>query len=295
MDKIWQLIMDELNEWLRNMLTDAILSNLRSLFDGIDTQVSWAAGELGKTPQGFNPEVFRMIQRLSENVILPIAGLVIAFFCTWELIQMIIDRNNMHDFGLADLFKWIFKTSLTIIIVTNTWNIVMAIFDVSQHVTNEAAKVIRVSNMNTAGYLENFEQMLSELGIGELFSMLMVSSLCHVAVWVIYVIIFIIVISRMIEIYLTTSVAPIPIATLLRKDASHGMGLNYIKNLCALGFQAFLIIVCIGIYSVLVRTMPLNTDGSVMLQLITLIGYTVLLCFAMFKTGSIAKSVFNAH
>lgn len=290
-DKIGDLI----NDWLRNMLTGATLSNLRDLFDGIDTQVSWAAGELGKTPQGFNPEVFRMIQRLSDNVILPIAGLVIAFFCTWELIQMIVERNNMHEFGLSDLFKWIFKTSVTIFVVTNTWKIVMGIFEISQFVTNEAAKVVSLSGMNTDAYLANFEKMMLDLNIGELLGLTIVSLLCSLAIKVIYVIIFIIVISRMIEIYLTTSIAPIPLATVLRKEGGHGMGINYIKNLCALGFQAFLIIVCIGIYSVLVRTMPLNTDGSVMLQLLTLIGYTVLLCLAMLKSGNLAKSIFNAR
>ena len=289
MDFLW----NKVTEWLKEMLIGSIMGNLTGLFDSVNEQVSEIATTVGTTPQGWNAGVFSMIQSLSETVIVPIAGIILTFVMTYELIQMIIDRNNMHDFETFMFFKWIFKTFVAVTIVTNTWNIVMAVFDVAQHVVNNAAGVI-VSNtdMDLSSVVTNMEAGLMEMEIGPLFSLWFQSLLVGIISWVLTICIFVIVYGRMIEIYLVTSIAPIPMATMSKREWGQ-MGQNYLRSLFALGFQAFLIIICVAVYAVLVQTISVDTD--VIKAIWTCIGYTVLLCFTLFKTSSLARSIFNAH
>lgn len=289
MDFLW----NKVTEWLKEMLIGSIMGNLTGLFDSVNEQVSEIATTVGTTPQGWNAGVFSMIQSLSETVIVPIAGIILTFVMTYELIQMIIDRNNMHDFETFMFFKWIFKTFVAVTIVTNTWNIVMAVFDVAQHVVNNAAGVI-VSNtdMDLSSVVTNMEARLMEMEIGPLFSLWFQSLLVGIISWVLTICTFVIVYGRMIEIYLVTSIAPIPMATMSNREWGQ-MGQNYLRSLFALGFQAFLIIICVAVYAVLVQTISVDTD--VIKAIWTCIGYTVLLCFTLFKTSSLARSIFNAH
>ena len=289
MDFLW----NKVTEWLKEMLIGSIMGNLTGLFDSVNEQVSEIATTVGTTPQGWNAGVFSMIQSLSETVIVPIAGIILTFVMTYELIQMIIDRNNMHDFETFMFFKWIFKTFVAVTIVTNTWNIVMAVFDVAQHVVNNAAGVI-VSNtdMDLSSVVTNMEARLMEMEIGPLFSLWFQSLLVGIISWVLTICIFVIVYGRMIEIYLVTSIAPIPMATMSNREWGQ-MGQNYLRSLFALGVQAFLIIICVAVYAVLVQTISVDTD--VIKAIWTCIGYTVLLCFTLFKTSSLARSIFNAH
>lgn len=289
MNFIW----DKITEWLKELLVGGIVSNLSGLFDSINTRVADVATTVGTTPQGWNGSIFSMIKNLSENVVVPIAGIILTIVMCLELIQMLIDRNNMHDFDTFVFFKWIFKTFATVLIVTNTWNIVMGVFDVAQNVVNQASGVIVGDTaIDVATLIGNMETKLMEMDIGPLFGLWFQSSLMGIIAWVLSICIFIVVYGRMIEIYMVTSVAPIPMATMANHEWGQ-LGQNYLRSLFALGFQAFLIMVCVAIYAVLVNTITVDSDVSAALW--TCIGYTVLLCFTMFKTSSIAKSVFNAH
>ena len=274
-------IKEQITEWLKEILVDGILSNLAGLFDNVNQEVGNITAQVGATPQGRNGGIYNMIHNLSESVIVPIAGLILAFVMTLELIQLIMDRNNMHDVDTWMFFKWIFKTACAILIVTNTWNIVMGVFDVAQSVVNSASGVI-VGNttIDISSAMTDLEtRWFQSLFIG-------------VTMWALSICIFIITYGRMIEIYLVTSVAPIPMATMTNREWGQ-MGQNYLRSLFALGFQGFLIIVCVGIYAVLVQNIATQTD--VIAAVWSCVGYTVLLCFTLFKTGSLAKSVFNAH
>ena len=287
------ILTEWITEWLKGLLIEGIMGNLEGLFDTVNTRVGEISVQVGTTPAAWNAGVFSLIRQLSETVILPIAGLILTFVATYELIQMIIDRNNMHDFETFMFFKWIFKTFVAVTIVTNTWNIVMAVFDVAQHVVNNAAGVI-VSNtdMDLSSVVTNMEARLMEMEIGPLFSLWFQSLLVGIISWVLTICIFVIVYGRMIEIYLVTSIAPIPMATMSNREWGQ-MGQNYLRSLFALGFQAFLIIICVAVYAVLVQTISVDTD--VIKAIWTCIGYTVLLCFTLFKTSSLARSIFNAH
>lgn len=287
-------ILDWLEEWIRELLTDGIISNLSSLFENVNTKVGEIAGDVGATPQGWNSSIYSMIHSLSENVIVPIAGLILTFVMTLELIQMITEKNNLHnDVDTWMFFKWIFKTACAILILTNTWNIVMGVFDVAQSVVNSAAGVITGStSINIGLTAEEMRTTLDSYSLGSLFGVWFQSLFIGITVWALSVCIFLITYGRMIEIYLVTSVAPIPMATMLHKE-SGSMGQNYIRSLCALAFQAFLMIVCVAIYAVLVRNIATETDISYAMW--TCMGYTVLLCFTLFKTGSLSKSIFSAH
>ena len=289
MNFIW----DKITEWLKSLLVGGIVSNLSGLFDSINTRVSDVAATVGATPQAWNGSIFNMIRNLSENVVVPIAGIILTFVMCLELIQLLIDRNNMHDFETFIFFKWIFKTFCAVLIVTNTWNIVMGVFDVAQHVVNQASGVIIGDTaMDVTTLIGNMEQRLNEMDIGPLFGLWFQSSLMGIIAWALSICIFIIVYGRMIEIYMITSVAPIPMATMVTREWGQ-MGQNYLRSLFALGFQAFLIMVCVGIYAVLVQGISVGSDVGAALW--TCIGYTVLLCFTLFKSSSVAKSIFNAH
>lgn len=289
MNFIW----DKITEWLKGLLVGGIVSNLSGLFDSINTRVADVASTVGKTPQAWNGSIFSMIKSLSENVVVPIAGIILTFVMCLELIQLLIDRNNMHDFETFIFFKWVFKTFAAVLIVTNTWNIVMGVFDVAQHVVSQAAGVIiGETALDISTLLGDMEASLMEMDIGPLFGLWFQSSLMGIIAWVLSICIFIIVYGRMIEIYMVTSIAPIPMATMVNREWGQ-MGQNYLRSLFALGFQAFLIMVCVGIYAVLVQSISVGSDVSAALW--TCIGYTVLLCFTLFKSSSVAKSIFNAH
>ncbi len=286
---IWQMIED----WFRGILTDGILSNLSGLFDSVNTEVGEIAAELGTTPAGWNAGIFNMIRSLSENVIVPIAGIIITFVMCYELIQMVIDKNNLHDIDTFIFFKWIFKTFVAVLIVTNTWNIVMGVFDVTQSVVNQSAGVIiGNASIDITSVITDLEAQLEAMGFGELFGLWFQSLFVGLTMKALSICIMLVVYGRMIEIYLVTSVAPIPMATMVNHEWGN-VGQNYLKSLLALGFQAFLIMVCVGIYAVLVQ--GISAGGDISGAIWTCMGYTVLLCFTLFKTGSLAKSIFSAH
>ena len=286
-------IKQQITEWLKEILVGGIMNNLSGIFDNVNSQVGQIASQVGTTPQAWNTGIYNMIRTLSENVMMPIAGLILAFVMTLELIQIITDKNNFHDIESAVFFKWIFKTACAILIVTNTWNIVMGIFDVAQSVVNSAAGIIvSDTSIDISSVTANLQTRLMAMDLGPLFGLWFQSIFVGFTMWALTICIFIIMYGRMIEIYLATSIAPIPMATMLNRE-SGGMGQNYLRSLFALGFQGFLIIVCVAIYAVLVKSISVSTDISKAIW--TCMGYTVLLCFTLFKTGSLAKSIFNAH
>ena len=290
MDKV----LDSLVEWLKEILVGGIVNNLSGMFDSVNSQVGEIAGQVGATPQAWNGAIYNMIRTLSDNVILPIAGVILAFVMTMELIQMISDKNSMHgDVDTWMFFKWIFKTACAVLLVTNTWNIVMGVFDVGQSVVNSAAGVISGdASVDITTVVVDLEERLMEMDLGPLFDLWFQSLFVGICTWALTICIFIITFGRMIEIYLVTSVAPIPMATMASRESGN-IGQNYLRSLFALAFQGFLIIVCVAIYAALVQNIAVGTDISYAIW--TCMGYTVLLCFTLFKTGSMAKSIFSAH
>ena len=287
-----QSIFDAITEWLKGLLVEGIMGNLGGLFTGVNEQVGEIAAQVGMTPAAWNAGVFSMIRQLSETVILPIAGLVLTFVMTYELIQMLIDHNNLHNFDTWIFFKWIFKTFVAVLILSNTFNIVMAVFDVSQSVIASAAGIVQGSTDISSSMIDTLEASLETMSLGALLGLWLQSFLIHVTMWALNIVIFVIVYGRMIEIYLMTSLAPIPFATSANREAGH-MGHNYFKSLFAIGFQGMLIMVCMAIYAVLVQSIA--TSGDMMAAIWECVGYTVLLVFVLFKTGSLSKSIFGAH
>ena len=285
-------ILQQITDWLKEMLVEAIMGNLSGLFDSVNNQVGEIASDVGLTPANFSPGVFAMIRNISENVIIPIAGLILTFIVCHELIQLIIDHNNLANFETWIFFKWVFKTFVAVMLITNTFNITMAVFDVSQHVVNASAGIISGSTAVDASALEAMEDTLNAMEIGPLLGLFLQSFIVQVTMSILSVVIFVIVYGRMVEIYLMTSLAPIPFSTFGNREQSQ-IGQNYLRSLFALGFQGFLIIICVGIYAVLVQSVAFSDD--IIASIWGVMGYTVLLCFTLFKTGSLAKSVFSAH
>lgn len=275
------------------MLISGIISNLTGMFDSTNEQIGNIVGEVGLTPQAWNSGIFNMIQNLSETVVLPIAGAVLAFLMTLELIQLITDKNNLNDVDTWMFFKWVFKSAAAALILSNTWTIVMGVFDVAQATVSSAAGVI-VGNtaIDISDLLSGLQTRLETMELGPLFGLWFQSLFVGICTWAITICIFIVIYGRMIEVYLVTSVAPIPMATMANREWGQ-MGQNYLRTLFSLGFQAFLIMVCVAIYAVLVQNIGSSLDISTAIW--TCMGYTVLLCFCLFKTSSLSRSVFNAH
>lgn len=289
MNFIW----DSITDWLKEVLVSGIVSNLSGMFDSTNEQIGEIAGQVGLTPQAWNSGIFNMIQNLSNNVILPLAGAILAIVMTLELIQLITDRNNLNDVDTWMFFKWVFKSAAAVLIVSNTWTIVMGIFDAAQSVVNGAAGVmIGNTSIDISSVVTDLESRLMEMDVGPLLGLWFQSLFVGICTWAITICIFIVIYGRMIEVYLVTSVAPIPMATMANREWGQ-MGQNYLRTLLALGFQAFLIMVCVAIYSVLVQN--ISVSGDISNAIWTCMGYTVLLCFCLFKTSSLARSVFNAH
>lgn len=286
-------IFSSFTDWLKEILVSGIMDNLSGMFDNVNTKVGEIGTQVASTPQSWNGQIYNMIKTLSDNVILPIAGIILTIVMTLELIQLITDRNNMHDVDTWMFFKWIFKTACAVLIVSHTWDIVMGVFDLAQYVISQASGIISdTTSLNITSLIADLETRLNAMGIGELLGLWLQSLIVGISMWALSICIFIIAYGRMIEIYLVTSVAPIPMAATTNREWGQ-MGQNYLKSLFALGFQGFLIMVCVAIYAVLVRNMIVDTNVSTAIW--SCMGYTVLLCFTLFKTGSLSKSLFGAH
>ena len=286
-------ILDKLDEWLRGLLIEGITGNLSGMFDTVNTKVGEIAGEVGQTPLAWNSGVFSMIRNLSETVIVPIAGVILTFVMCYELIHLVTEKNNLHDVDTWMFFKWIFKTFCAVLIVTNTWNIVMGVFDATQQVVNQSAGVIiGDTSIDFDTLLPDLESRLEAMDIGPLLGLWFQTLVVGLTMNILSICIFLVTYGRMIEIYAVTALGPIPLATLGNAEW-RGMGQNYLKSLLALGFQAFLIMVVVGIYAVLIQ--QIGTADDISGAIWGCMGYTVLLCFCLFKTGSISKAVFTAH
>ena len=286
-------ILEKIEQALKDMLIGWIESNLTNMFTDVNEKVGTIAAEVGQTPSGWNGGVYQMIRGLSENVIVPIAGIIITFVLCYELISMITEKNNLHDVDTWMFFKWIFKTACAVLIVTNTWNIVMGVFDLAQSVVNSAAGVtVTQASLDISSIVTDLESRLMDMELGPLFGLWFQTLFVGVCMWALSICIFIVVYGRMVEIYLVTSVAPVPMATMMNREWGQ-TGQNYLRSLLALGFQAFMILVCVAIYAALIGNITVSDDISYAIW--TCMGYTVLLCFTLFKTGSLAKSVFHAH
>ena len=286
-------LVEAISDWLREILTDAIMASFATMFDEVNRQVGDIAVQVGQTPAGWNAGVFAMIRNLSETVVLPIAGIVLTFVLCYELIQLIIEKNNLQDFDTFNIYKWIFKTFVAVFILTNTFNIVMGVFELAQSVVNASANLVEGDlALGSADMMASLEAQLEEMNVGELFQLLIETQIVRLCMLIMSIVIMIIVWGRMMEIYITMSIAPIPFSTMVNREWS-SVGNNYLKILLALAFQGFLIMVCVAIYAVLVANI-VNAD-NIHVAIWSIAGYTALLCFILLKTGGIAKSVFNAH
>lgn len=287
-----QSILEQITDWLKSMIISGIMGNLSGMFDSVNQQVGQIAGDVGTTPANFSPAVFSMIRNISESVILPIAGMVLTFIACYELIQMLIEHNNLANFETWTFFKWVFKTFLAVTLISNTFNITMAVFDVAQQVISRSGGLISGSTSVSDATLTAMQATLEGMDLGPLLGLYLQTFVVQVTMLALSAIIFVIVYGRMVEIYLMVSLAPIPFATFGNHEQSH-TGQNYLRSLFALGFQGFLIMICVGIYAVLIQN--LSFSDNIISGIWGVMGYTVLLAFTLFKTGSLAKSVFAAH
>ena len=287
-----ETVLKAISDWIKSLLTAAIMSNLSGLFDDVNTQVGNIAQQVGTKPSNFEPRVFAMIEALSRNVVLPIAGVILTFIACYELIEMITQHNNMAQFEPALLMKWIFKTAISVWMISNTFDIIMAVFDVTQQVVANSSGIISGNTrVNDIG-LSMLQSSMMQMDVGPLFGLFLQSFFIGITMRILSIVIFVIVYGRMIEIYMMVSLAPVPMATWGNHEQSH-VGQNHLRSLFALGFQGFLILICVAIYAVLLQNVAIS--GDAINSIWSIVGYTVLLCFSLFKTSSVAKTLLGAH
>lgn len=290
---MFDAIFEAIEVWMRTLLTTMVTSNLQNMFTDVNEKTGEIATQVGQTPQGWNSGIFNMIHNLSNSVIIPIAGMIITFVMCYELISMLTEKNNMHDIDTWMFFKYVFKMMIAVYLLSNTFNITMAVFDLGQHVVNSAAGVISHDTaIDTTQLLTSIETAMVNMELGELVVLALETLLVSFGMKIMSIVITIACYGRMIEIYLYTSVAPIPFATLTNREWGQ-IGSNYLRGLFALAFQAFLMMVCVGIYGVLVALIRISTNLHA--SLFGIASYTVLLCYTLFKTGSLSKQIFNSH
>lgn len=286
-------VLDSIREWMIEVLWECIISNLSGLFDQINTEVGEVAANVGTTPAAWNAGVFSMIRNLSDNVVVPIAGMVITFVLCYELITMLMERNNFHDFESFALFKWVFKACVAVYLVTNTFNITMAIFDLAQTVVQRSAGIITgTTSVDFAAAIGDVAAQLETMELGELFGLLIETMLLKITMPILSLCVMLVLVGRMIEIYIYCSIGAIPFATMTNREWGQ-MGTNYLRGLVSLGMQGFFIMICVAIYSVLIG--QIGSGSSLHASIWQCAGYTMLLCFSLFKTSSVSRSVFNAH
>ena len=285
-------VLQSIEDWLHDVLVGGIMNNLSGMFSSVNDEVASIASDVAMSPANFSPGVFALVRNVSESVIVPIAGLILTFIACYELIQLIIEKNNLAHFETWIFFKWVFKTFVAVTIISNTFNIVLAVFDVTQHVITNAGGIIQGSTAVSEAQIQALQSTVEAMDVPSLIGLWLQSLLVQITLMAISKVIFVIIYARMIEIYLMTSMAPIPFSTFANREIGH-MGQNYFKSLFALGFQGFLIIICVAIYAVLVQSISFSSD--VISAIWGVMGYTILLCFTLFKTGSLAKSILGAH
>lgn len=286
-------ILSSLENWLRDLLISMITSNLTTLFDDVNTKVGTIAAEVGQTPRGWNASIYSMVRSLSENVIVPIAGIIITFVLCYELITMITEKNNMHDIDTFMFFKYVFKAAVAVYLVSNTFTITMAVFDLAQSVVSRAGGIINGStSIDISATIATMQTTMETMELGGLIQLAVETMIISLCLKIMSILITVILYGRMIEIYLTISIAPIPYATMTNREWGT-IGTNYFKSLFALGFQGFLMMICVAIYAVLVNSMTIAAD--IHAALFSIAAYTVILCFSLLKTGSLAKSLFGAR
>lgn len=286
-------IIDAIEEWIRDLLISMITSNLTTLFDDVNTKVGTIATEVGRTPQQWNGGIFNMVRSLSENVMVPIAGIIITFVLCYELITAITDKNNMHDIDTFLFFKFFFKAGVAVYLLSRTFDITMAVFDVAQTVVNRAGGIISGNtNIDITSTIAAMQTQMQTMELGGLVQLALETMIISLCLKIMSILITVILYGRMIEIYLTVSVAPVPFATMTNREWGN-IGTNYFESLFALGFQGFFMMVCVAIYAVLVNSMTVAAD--IHAALFSIAAYTVILCFSLMKTGSLSKSIFGAH
>jgi hypothetical protein len=287
-----EALLEKITEWMKELLVSASVNSLTGLFDSVNDQVGQVAVEVGTSPASFQPGIFSMIQNLSETVIMPVAGIILTFVACYELIRLVTDNNNLANIDIWILFKWIFKTAIAAMIVSNTFNIVMAVFDLGQYVVSSSAGIIQGTTAIDASTIGDIKTELEAMELGPLLGLCIEVMLLSIALKILAAIIFVIVYGRMLEIYLMTSLAPIPMATLANREQSM-VGQNFFRSILALAFQGFLMMVCIGIYALLIQSF--SVSGDMLKDFWKVVGYTILLAFSLFKTGSLSKGILNAH
>ena len=288
MDTVFQ----QIEEWLKNMMVPAVMDKISTIFNSINSEVGNIASEVGTTPNDFSPSIFNMIRNISDTVIMPVAGIILTFIACYELIQLVISYNNLANFETWFIWKWIFKTAIAVELITHTFDFTMAVFDVAQHVVLSAGGLIGASTAVDASALAGMQSTLEAMDVWSLIALYFQVSIIMIITQLLSKVIFVIIYVRMIEIYMYVSMAPIPFATFGNREQSM-MGMNYVKSLFALGFQGFLIMICVGIYAMLIQTLAFSSD--IVGSLWGVLGYTILLAFSLFKTNTVAKAILQCH
>lgn len=281
------------------MLIESIMSQLEGMFDTTNEMIGDIAGLVGETPMDWNAGIFNMVVQIADNAILPVAGVILAGVLTYELVQILIERNNNTDFDIVVIYKWLFKAAICVTLLTSVFAIVGGIFEIAQAAILEAGVAIVAADPLSAGSLDDVRAVLENETLHSIGSLMAIAIQMFMLPFIFHlmrIVIWVVILGRFVEIYLAIAIAPIPFATFANREWA-SIGQNYVKTLAAYGLQGMLIMICVGIYAVLMGDFTAAlADPTVgfMSAIWMALGYGVLLCFAILKVPGLAKSLLGA-
>lgn len=310
---IFDSFIEAIEEFFTNVLagasSSAIDSALNLFKNGLNSD-SIVGDALTTTPNAYEGgDIFLIIDNICDNIVAPIGGMILVIILLYELISVVIGGNNFREFDTSIFFKWIFKCLCGVILISHTSDIIIGVFSMGSGITKDALELAVTGDVITeeiatiAGDIQTMLTTQCEGEWGILVTFLLFSLIMWIAVVASLVIVMLVIISRMIEAFMYISIAPIPMSTFMNKEWGT-IGNNWLRNLLAIAFQGVFIVVAIALFQTMF-TVTLQgmlevdlTDGAsidLYFNMILCIVWAIALCFTVFRSSSVSKSVFNAH
>ena len=284
-----------IDTWLKDFITENVENNLREIFVNINKISQEVGSELGKTPESFNGQIFNILKNLSENVVLPIAVLLVTLIIVINFCKSFLDDRERQQ-PLKILIFFVITSVFALTLTTHSFEIVNIILNLTQTAVNNALDLFQNENVNIAGDIETFLNTLENMSVGQIISIWLTLLLTKLILWFIRILSQIVVLGRFIEIFMRISISPIPFATFFNKEFS-STGYNFIKSMGSVVLQAIRIMVVIAIYRGLLSSVAVDigTEESLSLFIIKILGINLTLIFMLFQTKRIADSILNVH
>ncbi len=284
-----------LDEVIKNFMSGVSSNSLEQILLYVNKIAEEVGAELGKSPESFNAQVFKLLETFSKNVVLPIGILILTIVLVTNLCKSLLDDREMQN-PLKVYFFFIITSVFAVILVTNSFEITNFIINISQTIVDKALTLFDKEATSITGDITKFEETLKTMEVSQIFGIWLMLILTVIIMWLVRILVQIVILGRFIEIFMRISIAPIPFATFFNRDLS-STGYNFVKSMVAVSLQAILIMVVIAIYRGTLSSIAVDVGSQeiLMLFLIKILGINLTLVFMLFQTKRIADSILSVH